>query len=66
MVLTVPAAALLITGALLMYGMLSDGFDTRVRSLSITYLDQPHSEAATWNRLSYYAAFAPGDGLFFF
>ncbi|MGI9457636.1 MAG: hypothetical protein ACR2NU_13815, partial [Aeoliella sp.] len=65
LVLTVPAAAVLITGGLLAYGLLADGFSTRVRSLSITLLDQDRGEAVSWNRLSYYAAFAPREGLTF-
>ncbi len=65
MVLTVPLGALAITTALLGYGVLSDGFTTRVRAMSITLLDQQTGDAATWSRLSYYAAFAPQKGLTF-
>jgi hypothetical protein len=65
MVLTVPLAALAITGVLLAYGLFSDGFSTRLRAQTITRLDQKTREAATWSRLSYYAAFAPRDGLTF-
>lgn len=65
MVLTVPLAALAITAALLGYGILSDGFATRLRAQSITLLDQQTGDAATWSRLSYYAAFAPQQGLIF-
>lgn len=64
-VVTVPVAALLITGALLAYGLLSDGVATRLRAQSITLLDQTTNQAATWSRLSYYAAFAPRNGLTF-
>ena len=65
MVITVPTAALGITLMLLAYGVLSDGLTTRVRAQSITLLDQNTGKAATWNRLSYYAAFAPKRGLTF-
>lgn len=64
-VLTVPVAAVLITGALLAYGILADGFSTRLRTQSITLLDGERGEAVSWSRLSYYAAFAPRDGLAF-
>jgi len=64
-VLTVPIAAALITGALLAYGILADGFSTRLRTQSITLLDGEQGEAVSWSRLSYYAAFAPRDGLAF-
>jgi hypothetical protein len=49
----------------LAYGLFSDGFSTRLRAQTITRLDQRTREAATWSRLSYYAAFAPRDGLTF-
>ncbi len=65
LLITVPTAALAITLMLLAYGVLSDGLSTRVRAQSITLLDQNTGNAATWNRLSYYAAFAPKRGLTF-
>lgn len=65
MVLTVPAAAFGITALLLAYGLFSDGFSTRLRAQTITRLDQKRDEATTWSRLSYYAAFAPRNGLTF-
>ena len=64
-VITVPLAALLVTGCLMAYGLLADGLSTRVRVQSITLVDQAHKQGTTWNRLSYYAAFAPSDGLSF-
>ncbi|WP_231943615.1 hypothetical protein [Aeoliella mucimassa] len=65
MVVTVPAAAFLVTACLLAYGFLADGFSTRMRAQSITLIDQQQDQATTWNRLSYYAAFAPSNGLAF-
>lgn len=65
MVLTVPVVALAITLALLSYGLLSDGFATRLRAQSITLLDQQTGDATSWSRLSYYSAFAPRNGLTF-
>ncbi|MCO6044538.1 hypothetical protein NG895_11535 [Aeoliella sp. ICT_H6.2] len=65
MVLTVPAVAIAITLGLLSYGVFADGFATRLRAQSITLLDQQTGDATTWSRLSYYAAFAPQDGLTF-
>ena len=63
MVVTVPLAAVVITGGLLAYGLLSDGLSTKVRMRTITLLDG--GKGTTWSRLSYYAAFAPRDGLHF-
>jgi hypothetical protein len=63
LLVTVPAAAAATTLLLFGYGILADGFSTRVRVRSITLLDQNMQEAATWARLSYYAGIAPRDGL---
>jgi len=62
---TVPAAAALVSGALLAFAVVGDGFDTYVRARSYTELDQRRHEAVTWSRLSYYAGLAPADGLTF-
>ncbi len=65
LVVTVPAGALALTAALLVYGVVSDGLRTKVRVRSVTLLDQTTGEATTHARLSYYASFAPADGLRF-
>lgn len=63
LVLTVPLAALLLTGTLFAYAVLSDGFGTTVRAQSVTTLNQHTGDAASWSRLSYYSGLAPGQGL---
>ncbi len=63
MLVTVPVAALGATALLFAYGILSDGFEVRVRARSFTLLDQTTGEAACWARLSYYAGLAPSKGL---
>jgi len=63
MVITVPLAALAMTAALFAYAVVADGFDTRVRALTYTKLDQKAGEAACWSRLSYYSGLSPGRGL---
>lgn len=65
MVVTVPASAVLATGLVLVFGLVSDGLGTRVRARSITYLDQRQGRALCWARLSYYAGMAPRGGLRF-
>jgi hypothetical protein len=65
LVITVPAFAALVTFALLSYGVLADGLADRVRSMSLTYIDRGAKQCSTWNRLSYYSAFAPRHGLSF-
>lgn len=63
MVITVPAAAAVVTLALFTYALLSDGLGTSVRVRSFTTLDQGTGEAVCWARLSYYAGLAPRQGL---
>ena len=62
---TVPAAALLVSIALVGYAIFADGLATRLRVRSFTQLDQRTHQAACWARLSYYAGLAPSDGLLF-
>jgi hypothetical protein len=64
-VLTVPAGALLVTGALLSYALIADGLSVRVRARSFTHIDQRDGEATCWTQLSYYAGLAPSGGLTF-
>jgi len=63
MLVTVPVAALVATSILFAYGILSDGFSVRVRTRSVTLLDQAAGEATCWARTSYYAGLAPAKGL---
>jgi hypothetical protein len=62
---TVPLAAVLTSGALLAYAMLSDGFTSRLRARSLTHLDQRAGKAAHVARLSYYMGLAPSGGMTF-
>ena len=62
---TVPAAAMLVSVALIGYAIFADGLATRLRVRSFTQLDQRTHQAACWARLSYYAGLAPSDGLLF-
>lgn len=60
---TTPATAAVVTLGLVLYALIADGLDTRVRARSITHLDQRWEQSATWSRLSYYAGRAPAGGL---
>lgn len=62
---TVPAAALLVSVALVGYVFVADGLTSRLRSRSYTEIDQRTGQAVSWARLSYYAGLAPADGLKF-
>ncbi len=65
LLLIVPACALLVTGVLFSYALLSDGLDVRVRARSFTQIDQRSKSAACWARISYYAGLVPSGGLVF-
>jgi hypothetical protein len=60
---TVPAAAIVISLALVSYAVVGDGFQTYLRARSFTLLDQTRDEAVSSARLSYYAGMAPSGGL---
>jgi hypothetical protein len=62
---TVPAAASLVTLALLGYAMLRDGLGIKWRCRSLTVLDQTQGLATAWARHSYFAGLPPTGGLTF-
>ncbi len=62
---TVPLAALIATGGLLGYALMADGLESRLRSRSLTILDQRAARAVSSARLSYYVGFTPASGLTF-
>ncbi len=65
LLISIPVSAAVVTGMLLLYAIVADGFDVQVRSRSVTWLDQRHGEAATLGRTTYYAGLAPTDGMRF-
>ncbi|TWT59216.1 hypothetical protein [Allorhodopirellula solitaria] len=60
-----PVLALATTGAMLGYGVISDGFGTRVRSRQITWVDGATGDAFTRTRSTYFAGIRPAEGLTF-
>ncbi len=63
MVLTVPAGALVATGALLLYALIADGLSVRVRARSYTQLRPAQRRRRMLGpTLSYYAGLAPPGG----
>lgn len=62
---TVPAAALVVSGALVGYVFVADGVTSRLRARSYAEIDQRSGQAVSWARLSYYAGIAPSNGLKF-
>jgi hypothetical protein len=65
LIVTVPACAAAITLCLFLYALMADGLGVRVRTRSITEIDQRRGEAACWARLCYYAGLSPSRGISF-
>ncbi len=65
LLITVPLGALLVTGGLFAYAIVTDGLGVKLRARSFTDLDQASGRAVAWSRQSYYAAIAPSRGLIF-
>jgi hypothetical protein len=62
---TVPLGAVIVTGSLLIYAMLTDGLGVRMRLRSVVEIDQPSGRVVSWSRQSYYAGLSPSEGLSF-
>lgn len=60
-----PVAAVAVTIAMSIYGLLSEGLGVRGKSASLTYLDQKRHEAVTMGRIALYASMSPRGGLQF-
>ena len=65
LLITVPLGALLVTGGLFCYAIVTDGLGVKLRARSFTDLDQASGRAVAWSRQSYYASIAPSRGLTF-
>jgi len=65
MLFTVPAAALLVTCALLGYAMVTDGVSAKSRIRSLMDIDQQAGQASILARQTYYAGIAPAGGITF-
>jgi hypothetical protein len=65
LLITVPVSAAVVTAALLLYAVFSDGFGVRARTRSFTHLDQRAGQATCLGRTTYYAGLTPAKGLSF-
>ncbi|WP_425616342.1 hypothetical protein NA78x_006290 [Anatilimnocola sp. NA78] len=65
LLITVPASAILVTGGLFLYAILTDGLGVKTRVRSYTNLDQRSGNIASLSRQAYYASIAPSQGLQF-
>lgn len=61
LVVTAPLGALVVTLGLFAYAAVADGFGVKARARSVTLLDQTSGEAASWSRVTHYAATPPSE-----
>ena len=65
MIFLVPAVSLVATLAIVLYGVLHEGFETHVRIHSVTAYDDPAQVAFAWSRQNYFSGLPPREGLQF-
>lgn len=65
MIFLVPAVSFVATLAIILYGVLHEGFDTHVRVHSVTSYDGPAQVAFGWSRQNYFSGLPPKEGLQF-
>ncbi len=65
MIFLVPAVSLLATLAIVVYGVLHEGFATHVRVHSVTAYDASSQIAFGWSRQNYFSGLPPREGLQF-
>lgn len=62
MILLVPTLATLSTLAIIVYGVLHEGFDTYVRVTSLARIDTTANEGFAWSRQNYFSGLPPREG----
>jgi hypothetical protein len=65
MIFLVPTVSFLATLAIILYGVLHEGFETYVRIHSVTAYDGPAQVAFGWSRQNYFSGLPPRQGLQF-
>lgn len=65
LLVTVPLGAMLVTGGLFLYAVLTDGLGVKSRVRSYTMLDQRAGTVVSTSRQAYYASVAPSKGFDF-
>lgn len=65
MIFLVPVVSFVATIAIILYGVLHEGFDTHVRIHSVTAYDSPAQVAFAWSRQNYFSGLPPREGLQF-
>lgn len=65
MIFLVPAVSLVATLAIVVYGVLHEGFGTHIRVHSVTAYDPASQHAFGWSRQNYFTGLPPREGLQF-
>ncbi len=65
MIFLVPAISLVATGAIIVYSILSEGFQTHVRVTSVQFVDGSNGDGFAWSRQNYFSGLPPREGLNF-
>lgn len=65
MIFLVPALSFLATGAIVLYGVLHEGFDTHTRVTSVQFVDGDSSQGFAWSRQNYFSGLPPREGIHF-
>ena len=65
MIFLVPTVSFVATLAIILYGVLHEGFDTHVRIHSVTTYNGPAQVAFGWSRQNYFSGLPPREGLQF-
>ncbi len=65
MIFLVPAISFTATGAIILYGVVQEGFDSYARITSVSRIDVPAKVGFAWSRQNYFSGLPPRDGLTF-
>lgn len=65
LIFAVPAISFLATTAIVVYGVLHEGFDSYVRVNSVQWIDQDGGPSFAWSRQNYFSGLPPAEGLAF-
>ncbi len=65
MILLVPAISMFATLSIIAYGVLHEGFDTHIRTVSVQWIDVSTERGFAWSRQNFFSGLPPRGGLNF-
>lgn len=65
LIFAVPAISFLATTAIIVYGVLHEGFDTHLRVNSVQWIEAGGGRSFAWSRQNYFSGLPPAEGLVF-